>query len=642
VSGILGLYNLDGAPVDPGQLSDMASFLQRRGPERTGLWHADRVGLGHTLLATTHEAAYEQLPFVHEASGCAITADVRLDNRSELLERLGLTERRATIGDAELVLASYLRWGEACPEHLLGDFAFAIWDPRRCSLFCARDHLGMRQLVYHFRRGRCFVFATEPRAIMVLPQVPYAINEARIADFLVNELEGIDKTSTFFEEIVRLPPAHTLTVSAAGLLCRRYWALEAGQELRLTSDAEYVEAFLDVFDRAVACRLRTVGAVGSMLSGGVDSGTAAATARLLLAAEGRSPLHTFSAVSPDGDSDAETDAIHTVLTMDGIEPTIVNCAELGWPNPTLEDAMREIDEPFDLNMAVIQALYLSAKNKGLTMLMDGGAGDIVLWEGMYLARLLRTGHWRTALREAAAQNRFWRGGLPLGPELFRGALFAFAPLPLLEPALDRHRTMRINRRIRTDDLIAPDFARTTSVDERLQALARLNDRRLFLDSARERAAAIEHPYLTVGRERYDRVAGAIGIEPRDPYCDIRVAELCVRLPDRQVSAGGWPKAILRRAGAGRLPDAVRWRQDKENPGWAFTEAVWRRIAPAIWHEIETDPGDLGVYVDLGRAQSLIGRARSGDATAVEKAYHLAGLASWLRRHADRPTVQAAH
>jgi asparagine synthase (glutamine-hydrolysing) len=288
-------------------------------------------------------------------------------------------------------------------------------------------------------------------------------------------------------------------------------------------------------------------------------------------------------------------------------------------------------------MAGIHALYLAAKDKGLTMLMDGAGGDIMLSQGMYLARLLRAGRWRTAWREAAAQNRFWRGWLPPGPEVLRGAVFAFAPMAVLAPALDTRRARRIGERIRAD-LIAPDFARAVSVDARLRSLAQLIDRRLFFDGGRERAAAIEHPYVTVGRERYDRVAASFGIEPRDPYSAVPVAEFCVRLPDRQVSAGGWPKAILRRAGAGRLPDPVRWRRGHANPGWAFTHAVWRHIAPPIWHDIETAPGDLGRYVDLGQARSILRSVRENrDADVVEKAYDLAALAVWLRRHADRPT-----
>ena len=126
------------------------------------------------------------------------------------------SESRASARTAALILAAYLRWGDACTDHLYGDFAFAIYDPRNETVFCARDRFGSRPFYYHFAAGARFVFASEPRAILVLPQVPFALNEARIADYIVEELEWSDYTSTFFEAIDRLPPAHQLTVSPSG------------------------------------------------------------------------------------------------------------------------------------------------------------------------------------------------------------------------------------------------------------------------------------------------------------------------------------------------------------------------------------------------------------------------------------------
>ena len=139
------------------------------------------------MLATTPELLIEPQPFEHPETGCVITADVRLDNREELIAALDV--HRDPVGDAEIILGTYLKWGGDCPNHLLGDFAFAIWDPRHKRVFCARDHSGMRQLYYHHKRGSRFLFATEARAILVLPQVPYHLNEGRIADFLIQELE---------------------------------------------------------------------------------------------------------------------------------------------------------------------------------------------------------------------------------------------------------------------------------------------------------------------------------------------------------------------------------------------------------------------------------------------------------------------
>jgi len=176
MSGICGQFNLDDAPVAAADLRAMTAMLEKRGPERTGRWRDGATGLGHTLLATTPELTFERQPFKHAETGCVITADVRLDNRDELLDAFGLLEQRDSIGDAELILLAYLEWGEDCLDRLLGDFAFAIWDPRHQKLFCARDHFGMRPLYYHHAPGKRFLFASDARSILVLPQVPYRIN----------------------------------------------------------------------------------------------------------------------------------------------------------------------------------------------------------------------------------------------------------------------------------------------------------------------------------------------------------------------------------------------------------------------------------------------------------------------------------
>jgi asparagine synthase (glutamine-hydrolysing) len=211
--------------------------------------------------------------------------------------------------------------------------------------------------------------------------VPYRINEGRIADFLVSQLEGIDKTSTFFEEVFRLPPAHALSVTPEGVREWRYWTLEPGPELRLATDQDYAEAFLEVFTEAVRCRLRSAGPVGSMLSGGMDSGSVTAIAREILAETGQGPLPTFSAVGPDPDTCVETRTIHAALTMDGLDPHLVSFADLDPLMPELEVLTWDVDEPFDSGMTLIRAIYLAAHVQGLKVVLDGVGGDTVLSEG---------------------------------------------------------------------------------------------------------------------------------------------------------------------------------------------------------------------------------------------------------------------
>ena len=321
MSGVFGLIRPDGPPATAGELAAMAVRLARRGPEGSSVWRDGPVGLGLTLLATTPEALCERLPLRDEATGCVITADVRLDNRADLIGALDLCERASGTGDAGLVLAAYVAWGRGCLERLRGDFAFAIRDPRDGSLFCARDRFGMRPLSYHHAPGRLFAFGSEPEAVLALTEVPWRINEGRIADVLVGELEGIDRTSTFFEGVFRLPPAHALVVTPQGLHIWRYWSPEPGPILRLGSDEAYAEAFLEVFAQAVRSRLRGAGPVGSMLSGGMDSGSVVAVARELLATAGVGPLATFSAISPDEERCVETRAIREALTVGDSTPS---------------------------------------------------------------------------------------------------------------------------------------------------------------------------------------------------------------------------------------------------------------------------------------------------------------------------------
>ena len=184
-----------------------------RGPDGIDVWYEDKSGLGNCMFHTTHEAVGETLPYVDRDNGLVITADARIDAREELAKNLGLFERlKNGIPDSHLILAAYRKWQTKCVHHLVGDFTFMIWDKNRQQLFCARDHLGVKPLYYHLS-DHTFVAASEVRAILNVPQVPKRINEARLADYLVEPLEVIDKTSTLYDSISRLPPAHPLLIS---------------------------------------------------------------------------------------------------------------------------------------------------------------------------------------------------------------------------------------------------------------------------------------------------------------------------------------------------------------------------------------------------------------------------------------------
>jgi asparagine synthase (glutamine-hydrolysing) len=177
LSAIAGLVRLDDQPVDPAEPAAMRARLAHRGPDGGGDWHGGPAGLTHCLLRVTPESLSEQQPLA--SSERIITADARLDNRAELCAALGRPD--AGQPDAALILAAYERWGAACAEHLLGDYAFAIWDSAERTLFCARDYIGFKPFYYH-AGPHLFAFATELKALFALPDVPRRLNEVRVAD----------------------------------------------------------------------------------------------------------------------------------------------------------------------------------------------------------------------------------------------------------------------------------------------------------------------------------------------------------------------------------------------------------------------------------------------------------------------------
>ena len=231
----------------------MVVILAHRGLDGTGVWNNGSIGLGHRMLWTTPESLQEKLPLVSQTGDLVLTADARVDNRDELISRLGLTDHRSgEIADSQLILAAYEKWGEDCAEKLLGDFAFAIWDARRQEVFCARDPMGVKPF-YYYHSGRIFVFASEIKAVLCLQDVPRKLNEVKVADFLVPIFN--DQINTYYQDVFRLPPAHSMTVSGGGVRTRSYWSLDPTRELHLGSDEEYVEAFRELLQRqyAVVC-----------------------------------------------------------------------------------------------------------------------------------------------------------------------------------------------------------------------------------------------------------------------------------------------------------------------------------------------------------------------------------------------------
>ena len=222
-----------------------------------------------------------------------ITADARIDNRQELIQKFQVSQ---TTTDSELILLAYETWGEECVNHLLGDFAFAIWDARARSFFCARDHFGVKPFFYA-HAGERFIFSHDLNALRREPLVSDALNETAIADYLAFGLNQ-DLSSTTFRDIQRLPAGHTLRFANNSITIRRYWTLTIPEPIRFRDPESYVERFTELLTTAVADRVGT-DQVAISMSGGLDSTSLAAIASDLLEGRVQGVSNVYDDLIPD-------------------------------------------------------------------------------------------------------------------------------------------------------------------------------------------------------------------------------------------------------------------------------------------------------------------------------------------------------
>jgi asparagine synthase (glutamine-hydrolysing) len=633
LSGILGVIHPDGRPVDPAALRRAAGSLASFGPNVSAAWHAGRAGLAHAPLHCTPESLTERQPLHDPQSGLTITADARLDNRADLLSRLGLAGRDSgQTPDSTLILEAYRKWGEACVTRLLGDFAFAIWDATARRLFCARDPLGLRPF-YYFHSARLHVFASSVKGVLGIAEVPASLNRARVADYLVQSLEGSTDSGTFFHGVQRLPPAHTAVLQDGELHLHRYWDPSNIEELRMASDREYLECFGDLFRRAVKDRLRCQAPVAAMLSGGLDSSTIVAVARDLQQASSGTPLDVFSAVADDPDSCTETAFVRAVIEHGGLNPHCLARSQAARPNATFVRAMAMAEEPWESMNIMLFMLYEAASANGHVVLLDGVDGDLVAsLPESYPAALLRQGRLVRSWQEHRRQREnYYRSAQSLRPylRLVRSAV---------TPSVLRRLRQRLSARRRIADtidhsLISRAFAADTGLAERLlrNGLTRPPPGPTGL-----RHACIDRvtaPYLAAANERGCRIAAAFGVEPRKPFLDQRVVEFCIALPWDQKARHGWSKFLVRRLAETVLPESVAWRRGWEHVGWSFTVAHLQSNRRRVLDVLERNREALGEFVDMAEYSRLLDEFRECAAPVNEKVRVLYGLACWLENNA---------
>jgi asparagine synthase (glutamine-hydrolysing) len=559
MSAILGIYNLDDAPVNPSDLARMSEKLMHRGQDASGLWQDGAIGLGHRMLWTTPESLLEELPMQRRAK--VMTADARIDNREELIDALELRDRPIEkITDCDLILAAYEKWGDRCPEYLLGDFAFAIWDQQKQQLFCARDHFGVKPFYYYYA-DRQFIFATEIKGILCHPAVPQVLNETRIADYLVPMFH--DTSITSYQQIFRLPPAHAALLNATGMQTRRYWELDKNRNVHFNSDEEYEAEFRRIFTEAVRCRLRSAYAIGSELSGGLDSSSITCVARNLLT-EGE--LHTFSAVFDELTECDERQYIEPVLALGKVQSHYF-VADRQTPLQHLDKIFWHQEEPFFApNIFMGWGLNGVVQSTGVRVLLSGFDGDTTVSDGYgYLGDLARSGRWRQFIAEAQP--------LPRTHPLIK-LLWLYFQHFTIKPVVNRYRGLRVFQKWQSLSRFKKGSAEpawNVLINQTLMQKVNLMQRYQTWQQAEPKLGQMEREqhYKAIGQgmisfalEMQDKEAAAFSFEMRYPFWDKRLVEFCLAIPAAQKLHQGWNRSILRRAMTGILPQEVQWRRGK--------------------------------------------------------------------------------
>jgi asparagine synthase (glutamine-hydrolysing) len=557
MSGIAGLLRFDGEPVGRRDLERMANALRMHGPDRAEVMLTGDIGLVHVLMRMTSEDRFDRQPW-RGASGAAITADLRLDNRDDVLARIGVAPQDAMAwSDSRVVLAAWEMLGDDIWPILHGPFAAAIWNPRERKLTLARDHLGLNVVMWH-RTERFFAFATMPKGLFAIPEVPRRLSEEKLADFLV--LNHANHATTLYRGIFRLAPAHLAIVRTDGSMAqRRYWSIADIKPVRLPSDQAYAEGMRDCLDRAVRRQLRSAHPVGCHLSGGLDSSSVAAlAARALaqrserLAAFTQVPRAGFAGPVPNGRYADETRYVEAISAAAGnIDITYVRNDECD-DFADLERFFIAMEAPVrnPTNLGWMLAIARLARTMGRRVLLGGVYGNFTIsWYGWSQAvdHLLR-GRLITAYRQwrlfyRLSQHSRWTS--------FRKLLVE----PLVPPGVgrwaDRRRHSKRVAPWQDHAAIRLDFAVEMGVDARA---ARDNHDFLYRARPDERASG-----LTMVDYLGDWLAAEkaiTGVEMRDPTADMDVVEYCFGIPAGQYLVEGIDRSLVRRAMWGILPELV--------------------------------------------------------------------------------------
>ncbi len=558
--GIVGLLNLDPTEkVERSLLERMCTAIRHRGPDDTGIWIGETVGLGMTRLSIIDLSTGQQ-PIHNEDRTVWIVFNGEIYNyREERDILLHRGHRFYTTSDTEVIVHLYEEYGEDCVHRLRGMFAFAIWDQRCSQLLLARDRLGIKPL-YYYSNGSRLLFGSELKTILQCRDVHREVYPPALVNYFFYGY--VPDPDTMYTGIKKLPPGHILVHRDGQPHLRQYWDIQFEVE-RSQPEAYYVERTLAILDDAVRSHLVSDVPLGAFLSGGVDSGIVVA----LMARHMSKPVKTFS-IGFTNQAFNELPYARMVARQYGTDhhEEIVN--------PDAEsiilDLVRQFDEPF-ADSSAIPTYYVSRMaRRHVTVALSGDGGDEV-FAGYTHYRLGPVTKYSQRIPESLRTTLLRPLSNSLPAWLPGAQTLAYISCSDIDRII-----MKYSRGLSTHhaSIFSPELVHTVeSTDPSVVLLNLLRD-----VQDRDRLTQLQYldskTYLCGDiLTKLDRASMMVSLEARVPFLDHPLVEFAASLPPHLKMKGNATKYLLKRVAERLLPHKAIHRPKQ---GFAVPIESWVR------------------------------------------------------------------
>jgi asparagine synthase (glutamine-hydrolysing) len=631
--GIAGVFNYhDKERSTEAILTRMLSIIRHRGPDETGIYTGNGIGLGSVRLSIIDLASGQQ-PISDESGDHWIVFNGEIFNYVELREELvsqGI--RLKTRSDTEVVVQMYALYGPDCLKRFNGQFSFCIWNKKKRELFLARDRVGIRPLFYWSGNGS-FAFCSEIKGLFTLEAVPKEIRQEALAE--VFTFWTTLTPNTPFIQIFELPPAHYMLVKDDSINIERFWSLSYPEESSSPdlSLADAMEEFHELFRDAVRIRLRADVPVGAYLSGGLDSSITTAFINEI----DPGVLNTFSIGFRDGEFDETPYQLEAARFFNTRHIAMVcSSGEIARAFP---DTVWHTEYPI-LRTAPTPMYLLSKKvrENNIKVVVTGeGADEFFGGYNIFKEARIRR-FWakdpQSRLRPLLLSKlypylKMMKGMNNHSLKMFFGYQLTGTDDPLYSHLLRWHNTSRI-RSYFSDDLndklkdYNPLQMLYPELPDGFMKWGELS-RSQYLE-----ATIFMSNYLLSSQG--DRMAMGNSVEGRYPFLDYRLIEFTTRLPEKLRLNGLDEKYLLKKAIKGKIPDSILSR-----PKQAYRAPIARSFFGADSPEFVTERfsgkaiREAG-YFDEARVSQLLEKVTSGKNFSEVDQMAIAGILSTQLLH----------